>query len=74
MLEALITRFGHGSCDLHQVSRLVAPRLWLRRDRSRQQVWCVGLDQQPIIRNDGHDIVQVSATSLVADPAGDADV
>ncbi len=45
-----------------------------RFDRTRQQVGRVGFDHQPVGRNVLHQLAQVQAAALVAQPAGDTDV
>src|SRR5690349_1544913 len=40
----------------------------------RREVGRIGLEQQPVARDVAHELEQVRATPLVADPAGDADM
>src|SRR5688572_5453918 len=63
-----------GFQDMREEGGLVAPRLRLRLEISRREVGRVGLQQQPLARDLAHQLEQVRAAALVADPAGDADV
>src|SRR5262245_32533349 len=67
-------RACHGAQDVRQERRLVAPRFRLRLQVARREVGRVGLEQQAIARDLAHQLQQVLAAPLVADPAGDADV
>jgi uncharacterized Tic20 family protein len=60
--------------DVRQERRLVASVLRHRLERARQQIGRVGLDHQPIGGDVLHQLAQVRAAPLVAQPAGDADV
>src|SRR5688572_17528982 len=74
LLGGTAERARDGFQDVRQERRLVAPRLRLRLEISRRKVGRVGLEQQPLARDLAHQLEQVRAAALVADPAGDADV
>ena len=48
--------------------------LRLRREIARQEVRRIGLDEQPVERDQRHGRPQLGAAALVADPTRDADV
>lgn len=70
----LIAQFGNALADAGQKGRLIAARPGRIRQRAWQQVGRIGFEQQPIGRDAWHQLGQVVAAALVADPAGDADV
>src|SRR3989440_6666806 len=51
-----------------------SPRPGLGPEIARREVRRVGLEEQPVARDLAHQLEQVPAAPLVADPAGDADV
>src|SRR5512135_2285353 len=59
--------------DVRQVFWLIAPALWLRREVARQEIRGVGLDHEPVGRDEPHEVAQVVTAALVADPPRDAD-
>src|SRR6185436_184431 len=65
-----VERAGNRTQDVRQESGLVAPRARLRTQVSRREVGRIGLDQQAVARNLAHELQQVPAAPLVADPAG----
>src|SRR6478736_1371609 len=65
-------RYGLG--NVREERRLVAARFRLRTHVARREVGRVGLEEQPIGGNVAHELEQVRAAALVANPARDADV
>ncbi len=59
---------------MRQKSRLIAAQLGLRAQVARREIGRIGLEQQALVRNVAHQLEQVRAAALVADPAGDADM
>src|SRR5688572_7013664 len=74
----LLGRSPQGACDrvqdVGQERGLVAARLGLRPEVPRREVGRIGLQQQAVEWNVAHQLDQVPAAALVADPAGNADV
>src|SRR5690348_6715175 len=64
----------HGAEDMRQERGLVAPRLGLRPQVTWREIGRVRLEQQAVARNLAHQLQEMLAAPLVADPAGDADV
>src|SRR5438874_11616703 len=60
----------HGPCDVRQERGLVAPRLRLRPQVAGGQVWGVRFEEKPIGGNIPHQLKEMRAAALVADPAG----
>src|ERR1700722_3885090 len=59
--------------NMRQIRRFVAARLRLGVHVSRQEIGCIGFDQQPLERDLGNAASEVESPALVAGPAGDAD-
>src|ERR1700753_2844688 len=72
-LYRLSTGPCHDCRDVRQVGGLISPRRGLRTQVARQEIGAVGLQEQAIRGNGRHEREQVSATTLIADPTGDAD-
>jgi hypothetical protein len=60
--------------DVRQVHRFVAAAGWFRLQIARQQVGSIGFDHEPVRREVSHDLAQMMAATLIADPARDSDV
>ena len=73
-LHRLAAVAGQLGDDVRQERRLVAAVLGHRLQGARQQVGGVGLHHQPVRRDVLHQLAQVRAAALVAQPAGDADM
>ena len=69
-----VERARDGTCNMRQESRLVAPRFRLRLKVARREIGRIGFEQQPLARNVAHQLDEMPAAALVADPAGDADI
>src|SRR6266705_4332000 len=74
LLERTLQCPGHGLHDMGEKGGLVAPRPGLWLEVARREIGRVGLDEKPVARDLAHQLEQVPAAALVADPAGDADV
>ncbi len=74
LLDGLTARRSNRSSDPGQIGGFVAACFRLRPDGSWHQIRAVGFDEQTVVRDQRHDVVQISATALVADPARDADI
>jgi hypothetical protein len=72
--ERFTTRSSDDFGDVPQVHRLIAARLGLRGEVSRQEIRTVGLHHQSARRNSSNEVAQMQAAALVADPARDTDV
>ena len=60
--------------DVCQIHRLIAPMRRMRAHRTRQQIRRIGFDHQPVGGYALDQFAQVQAATLVAQPAGDADM
>src|SRR5688572_14191340 len=73
-LDRPAERARYGARDVRHEGRLVAARLGLRLEVPGGGVGRVGLRDEALARDVAHQLQQVAAAALVADPAGDADV
>jgi len=64
----------HGGKHMRQEGRLVTPIARSRPQIPRQQIRTIGFDQQALGGDIAHQLQQMRAAALIADPAGNPDV
>src|SRR5690348_1633682 len=72
--NALAACRSHRCANVGQIHRLVTPMRRLRMQIARQQIRRIGLDHQPIVRNQLREVAQMLPAAFVANPTRDTDI